>query len=85
MLTSSQYVGASEGSDFTSLTTTQSFSHSRRRVCVNITINYDNVDESTESFTVRLTGQNLPSYVHLAPSSTAVLIRNIYSEFITTV
>ena len=73
---------AAESSDFTSLTTVQRFSLSRSRVCVNININYDCVNEGTESFTVRLTGQNLPSYVHLTRSSTTVQIRNVYSELV---
>ena len=59
-----------------------SFSPSRRRVCVSININYDYIYEGSENFIVRLTGQNLPSYVRLTPSSTTVQIRNVDSELV---
>ena len=74
---------AREGSDFTSLATTRSLTPSRRRVCVRISINYDyDINERNETFTVYLTGQDLPSYVSLTRPSTTVQIRNIYSEFV---
>ena len=78
-ITVSISIGALGGSDFTSLTTTQNFTASHRRVCVNISINYDYIlNEGIENFKVDLAaGQNLPQYVHLTPSRTTVQIYNI--------